>query len=421
MIYKENNSSFAKEGNILYHKDDDCPNCMHRGMDIFHAIKDFPVHSVKNISTFEEAVQFPVGNIDLGFCEQCGFISNTSFDPDMLEYSGDCEESQGHSPTFNEFLSTSTHELIDKYDIRNKTILEIGCGKGDFLSLICSLGNNRGIGFDPAYIPGRESKEFNSSEGKKKIHFVQDYYSEKYADYQADVLFCRMTLEHISRPYDFLHMIRKAIAVKKSLVCFQVPNMSRILTDCAFEDIYYEHCSYFSAESLKKLFRFNGFEVLDIRSAYSDQYLMLEAVPVEQKLSAKILYRDRSVDNLKQLIAGFVDEYTSMIASWSEKIDKMYESGQRAVIWGSGSKGVAFLNILGIKSTVQYVVDINPYRQGTYMAGTGQKIVPPEFLKDYKPDSVIIMNEIYYPEILDKLKKLGLFSELLCLHDHNKS
>ena len=31
-------------------------------------------------------------------------------------------------------------------------LLEIGCGKGEFLHLLCEGGRNRGIGIDPAYV-----------------------------------------------------------------------------------------------------------------------------------------------------------------------------------------------------------------------------------------------------------------------------
>ena len=49
-------------------------------------------------------------------------------------------------------------------------------------------------------------------------------------------------------------------------------------------------------------------------------------------------------------------------------------------MWGSGSKGVAFLTALNMHTPdceIEYVVDINPFREGEYMAGTGQEIVSP--------------------------------------------
>ena len=86
------------------------------------------------------------------------------------------------------------------------------------------------------------------------------------------------------------------------------------------------------------------------------------------------------------------------------------------MVWGSGSKGVAFLTALNLHTPdceIEYVVDINPFREGKYMAGTGQEIVSPAFLKRYKPDLAIAMNPIYQPEIKADLEKMGLSTEVV--------
>jgi hypothetical protein len=47
------------------------------------------------------------------------------------------------------------------------------------------------------------------------------------------------------------------------------------------------------------------------------------------------------------------------------------------------------------------------------MAGTGQEIVAPAFLEQYKPDLAIAMNPIYQPEIKADLEKMGLSTEVV--------
>jgi hypothetical protein len=64
-------------------------------------------------------------------------------------------------------------------------------------------------------------------------------------------------------------------------------------------------------------------------------------------------------------------------------------------------------------AVVEYVVDINPRKHGMYMPGTGQRIVGPEFLAEYRPDKVIVINPVYVDEIGKDLKRLGLGVELL--------
>jgi hypothetical protein len=85
------------------------------------------------------------------------------------------------------------------------------------------------------------------------------------------------------------------------------------------------------------------------------------------------------------------------------------------VVWGGGSKGVTFLNMLKAQHQIEYVVDLNPRKQGKYVAGTGQKIVPPEFLWEYRPDIVIVMNPIYENEIRQMLNELAIEPILMCM------
>src|SRR5262249_55428434 len=164
--------------------------------------------------------------------------------------------------------------LIQRYALHAKKVLEIGCGKSEFLRLLCELGGNQRIGIDPSYVPTRSAVPTGIS-----VEFVDDFYSEKYAGSDADFMCCVMTLEHISAVSDFLRRVRLSIGHRHTLAFFQVPDAGRILKELAFWDVHYERCSYFSAGSLGGLFRRCGFELLDLYRSYGDQYLMIEACP----------------------------------------------------------------------------------------------------------------------------------------------
>ncbi|HKJ46715.1 MAG TPA: class I SAM-dependent methyltransferase [Balneolales bacterium] len=360
--------------------------------------------------TREEAERFPRGNIELSFCDDCSFIYNNDFDPQLESYSSEYEETQGFSPTFNKFHRELADYLINEYDLHNKDIIEIGCGKGEFLTMLCELGDNRGVGFDPAYI-----NERNQSPAKNKITFIKDFYSEKYSEYKADFICCKMTLEHIPDTSNFIKSVRKSIGNNhQTKVFFQIPDASRVFGDCAFWDIYYEHCSYFNPVSLTYLFTSNGFEVLNVWTGYDDQYLMIEAIASKID-SGGSLPEKKEVLKMKKMIDAFVKAYDKKIATWSNKLGEIKLRKQKAVIWGAGSKGVSFLTTLKIRNEIPYGVDINPYKKGTYMAGTGQEIISPGYLREIKPDIVIVMNPIYNEEIKNELKKMNLRPEIIAL------
>ncbi|NEO66210.1 MAG: SAM-dependent methyltransferase, partial [Moorea sp. SIO4G2] len=98
-----------------------------------------------------------------------------------------------------------------------------------------------------------------------------------------------------------------------------------------------------------------------------------------------------------------------------QHLEQIHAQGKRVVVWGSGSKCVAFLTTLDTTDKIEYVVDINPHRHGKFIPGVGKQIMAPEFLKEYKPDQVIVMNSIYCYEIQQMLDKMGVTTEVISL------
>jgi hypothetical protein len=385
-----------------------CPSCGSSGMSPFYSVDDVPVHSCIMLSDEREARDFPRGRIELGVCGACGFVSNMAFDPGVQDYSTLYEDQQCYSPTFNAFASGLVRKLLEKYDLHGKDLLEIGCGKGDFLNMLCDAGDNRGVGIDPACDP--KGIEGPASD---RITVVQDYYSERYAHYTGDMVICRHTLEHIYETRAFLENVRAGIGNGTDTIVFlEVPDVGIVLDNLVFWDIYYEHCSYFSPGSLARLFRSCRFDVLDLYLGFDDQYLLIEARPVEGTAGAPHPLEE-SVENLTRRVERFRGGVAHRKEQWIRRIRELAAAGKKPVIWGSGSKCVAFLTTLGIDREIEGVVDINPRRHGKYIAGAVKQVMPPEYLRELRPGAIIVMNPIYKREIGEMASGMGLSAEIL--------
>jgi SAM-dependent methyltransferase len=379
-------------------------------MKVFYEAPSVPTNSCILMTTPEEARAYPRGDIRLGVCEGCGFISNVAFVPEQTEYSGRYEETQGFSGTFKRFHESLARGLIGKYDLRGKDILEIGCGKGEFISLLADLGDNKGVGFDPGYL-----EERNPGENPGRVVFIKEFFTEEHGDLEADLVCCKMTLEHIHQPQPLFSAVRRVASHRpRTVVFFQVPDMTRILDECAFEDIYYEHCSYYSASSLASLFRRFDFEVLELETVYGGQYLTIEAVPGQAQSGGEPGHAAELEEHLA-LVTDFEERCRTKLREWQERLNHYRRDGKAAVLWGSGSKGVSFLTTLETNGVIERVVDINPFRRGHFMPGTGQPIVAPRDLEKEPPDVVIILNRIYLEEISKDLEERGLGPEIVAL------
>lgn len=396
--------SETKQSRVLTH----CPACGVEGLQPFYEVAAAPVHSVLLVPTREQALAFPRGRILLALCPTCGFITNAAFAAHLQAYGRGYEATQAYSPTFQAFHERLARRLIERYGLRGKTVLEIGCGQGEFLALLCELGGNRAIGFDPALDPAR-------APALPGLTLIPDFYSPRYADLRADFVCCKMTLEHIPDPAAFVGMVRQSLGeAGETVVFFQVPEVMRILREQAFWDIYYEHCSYFSAGSLARLFRRCGFRVDDVWSDYEGQYLMIEARPAGSDRGHP-LPAEEPPAVVAEAVAAFAQGLEATRRRWQVILEDIRRRELRAAVWGGGSKAVAFLTVLEPAEAVGYVVDINPYRQGTFLPGTGHAIVAPSFLATWQPDVIIVMNPVYRDEIVAALQAMGLRPTLLTL------
>jgi FlaA1/EpsC-like NDP-sugar epimerase len=150
-----------------------------------------------------------------------------------------------------------------------------------------------------------------------------------------------------------------------------------------------------------------------VSEAYGGQFLGLEAAPdgdatrnpSRVEIAASVTISEAET---------FANRYRGKVGEWSETLEQLAQSGRRLVVWGAGSKGVTFLNVLRVRDQLEYVVDLNPRKHGMHIAGTGQRIVPPEFLRGYRPNAVLVMNPLYQTEIQQALMEIGVDSELIC-------
>jgi hypothetical protein len=375
-------------------------------------MKGVPVHCNVLWPTREAALDAPRGDIRLAYLVDCGHTFNLDFDPSLMEYTQEYENSLHFSPRFQEYATALADGLVEKYDLRDKDIVEIGAGKGDFLIMLCAMRGNRGWGYDPSYVP-------EDGYTAPNVTFIEDFYTEKYVEQRADLIVCRHVLEHIEDPDAFIAQVRRAVGDQQSVVFFEVPNSLWTLREGGIWDIIYEHCSYFSPLSLAYLFRQHGFQVLAVNEVFGGQFLTIEAAPETSVETGFLLRNSVSKPDPAELAAltadarAFAENYRAKREEWRARLDALAAEGKRGVVWGAGSKGVTFLNAMEAGDEIVAVVDINPRKQGKFVAGTGQPIVPPAQLVDLRPDFVIVMNANYREEIGWMLEEVGAEAEIL--------
>jgi hypothetical protein len=394
-----------------------CPVCASaRTEEVLH-IPGVPVYCNVLHASWEDALTAPRGDLDLRFCPACGYLFNAAFDPARVEYRGDYENSLHFSGRFQDYAQGLAASLVERHGLRRKRVMEIACGQGDFLHLLCTLGGNQGIGYDPGHVAGRRDLA-----GGADITFFPDYWRAE-AGLDADFLVCRHALEHLPRPVAFLGLLRHAIGDLHMALFFEVPDARFTLEGLGIWDLIYEHCGYFSPTSLREVFRRAGFRVQEVESAFGGQFLGLHAVPASEHEPEQARGGESSAAagmaeaDLGPLVGRFALAYRAKVARWQGRLEDLRQRGRRTLLWGAGSKGVSFVNTLKAGEAVAALIDLNPHKQGRFVPGTGHPVLAPATLKAEPPDVVIVLNPQYRDEIAADLKALGIRAEILVDED----
>jgi SAM-dependent methyltransferase len=380
-----------------------CPCC--QGDNLFSILhrQAVPVHQNLLMPDRHAALDVMRGELDMQACRRYGFVFNATFDPSLLQYGESYDNRQTCSDTFMHHVDALVHHLLEQRNVNHCRIVEVGCGQGDFVERLVREGTgNSGFGFDPSY-RGSDSRLGG------KLHFYRSYYGPDAAHIKADVVVCRHVIEHVPEPLVLLQAVREALKDSgQARIYFETPCVDWILENSVVWDFFYEHCSLFSASSLRNAFETAGFVVDEVRHVFEGQYLWIEA-RVAEDLNDALPSPGRTLS----LGKAYAAHEPALIGKWQQVIEAAATNG-KVGLWGAGAKGSTFANLIDPDCyLLDCVVDLNPNKQGKYIAGTGHPIVDCRELGERGVSSVILMNPNYRDENLVLLRQAKLNIELI--------
>ncbi len=362
----------------------------------FLDIGEMPVFCNVLYPDAESARAAPRGRITLAWCPCCGAVSNTSFDPALVAYSPEYENSLHFSAVFREYAEGLADRLVSRFPVDAVLdIVEIGCGQGDFLKLLGRAGQHRCVGFDASY-DGPEA-------AAPGVRIVREGYSAEAAGGGVDLVCSRHVLEHVEDPVAFLGMLGQALREGGGAMAYvEVPNATWIFDAASVGDLIYEHCWNFSETALCNAAARAGLVVERSCTGFGGQFLSIEARPSADLGRDLPLRRPGSEE--AALIRSFSECFTAKVEGWRLLLA---ESDGTSVVWGAGSKGVSFMNLVPEAEGIVCLIDVNERKQGRRVPGTGHEVRGPKSLRGKEIDRVLMMNAIYEQEIRQQLDSLG--------------
>lgn len=383
-----------------------CPVCQRPSSAPFFKIKRAPIFCNVLHESALSARQAPCRGIELVLCEHCALIYNAKFEPEIVQYSPGYQNQLHASERFRSFAKELSSKLVKRHGLSGRSAIEIGCGDGFFLERLVESGMHKGIGYDPAAGEGTVQRK------SPAVQIVPELFNFDQGAEPVDAMFCRHVFEHVGNPLEFLSRLRSSIAGRNTLVYFEVPDATRMLEAVMVWDVIFEHFTYWTSAALNSLFVRCGFNPLSVSTDFGSQFLMLEARPSAWP-SQRLWPTTAQVRATKSQCRSFEEASTKLISYWKTALRDLRTQGRKAVIWGAGSKGITFANVVaGHEPLLAGIIDINPEKQGKYVAFSGLPVLPPSQLSELRPDVVILMNEIYALEVTKLLKEIGVNADI---------
>lgn len=361
-----------------------------------------PVDSGVTFATLDEALHSPAAPMELVYCPACCHVYNIAFNESLIDYDVNYDNTLHHSPTFQQYASDLADRLARRYELQGRHVVELGCGKGQFIVELCAVAGCTGTGFDRSY---------DGEVTHPAVTFVRDYMS--WDDHPAfDFFVSRHVLEHLLDPHDFLIGLRRACGSRRVRGYIEVPDaiydFERSPWNC-----HYPHVSYFSATSLKRLAIRAGFGVLRLVRSFEGQYLALE-VGVNVPTPDQIMFTGMGLHREREILVSFHEDHKATATDWQARLDTVgYE---KCVVWGAGAKGLGFLNSVDPHRRLAAVVDLNLAKQGRFLPVTGHRISSPDELRGRDISTVVITNPSYRSEVQGAVRELGLSASVVSAH-----
>ena len=372
-----------------------CPVCAHGVASPLFSGGAYPLATLGWPGSADSAREMPRHPHDFVQCPRCTHVWNRSFSYDAIPYQKNPMRMFNQGGIWKGHMAETRDLMMSKMP-PSPTIIDVGCGDGDFIAKLADSNDRIGryIGFDVS----------TSEESGQGVEFHGRYFEplEDVAAFQPDLILMRHVLEHLTDPASFVDQLAwSAMALQKPLWFFaELPCIDRALRHRRLADFFYEHFSHFTTESFRALMARGG-TVDTFAHGYDGEVLYaLVRLGVDADRQGKT-----------QAAAQFHDDAERAEAAIRGQIMALGAAGQRVAVWGGTGKAAAFVNRFGLDAArFPLVVDSDRAKVGAHVPGSGQVIQFRDVLKGAPVDVVVIPTQWRAKDILAEMQREGIIA-----------
>ncbi|CAN5682130.1 class I SAM-dependent methyltransferase [soil metagenome] len=291
---------------------------------------------------------------------------------------------------------------------RDDLVVELASNDGYLLQHFAGTGISV-LGIDPAANVAR------AAEGRG-VPTLVEFFGRETAERlvreekQASLVVGNNVLAQVPDLNDFVAGVAILLA-KDGTATFEFPHLLHLLNRVEYDTIYHEHFSYFSLETTCEIFRAHGLEIYDVDELATHGgslrvFAQHQDGPnsVAKRVSALVELEDEEGLRTSERYRQFAEDVKESKRALLSLLVSLQREGKQVVGYGAPGKGNTLLNFCGIRADlVEYTVDRNTYKQGTYTPGTRIPIHPIERIDETRPEYIVVLPWNLIDEISSQL------------------
>lgn len=343
-------------------------------------------------------------------CQSCWLAQTEDFTLADELFDADYAYFSGFSSTWLEHCRRFVESAIQRFQLGSGAlVVEVAANDGYLLQFV-KQHNIECLGVEPTAATAAAARA-------KGITIVERFFGAQLAGElveqgrQADLIIGNNVLAHVPDINDFLTGI-SLLLKPEGVVSFEFPHLRRLLAENQFDTIYHEHFSYLSLSATQTILRQNGLAIFDVEElpthggslrvlaqpAGSGHHPRQTSVDhILQQEAAEGMLSAAAYTDFQQRILKVKDDFVAFLL-------RARQEGKRVGAYGAAAKGNTLMNFAGVRSDwVAFVADRNPAKQGKWMPGSRVPIVSEDFLKEARPDYIVIFPWNLRQEVAEQL------------------
>lgn len=329
--------------------------------------------------------------------------SDAIFDSNYVYFSSYSQSWLAHAKRY-------TESMIDRFGYSSQSlVVEVASNDGYLLQY-----------FKERQVPvlGIEPTANTAAVAKKKgIDSVVDFFGVRLAKQlaaegrKADLLLGNNVLAHVPDIVDFVGGM-KVLLKDNGVITMEFPHLMQLVDNNQFDTIYHEHFSYLSFHTVKAIFASQGLEMFDVEEIPTHggslriyaRHAEDNTKPVGERVGALLEKEKQKGMTTLAYYSRFQEKALKIKLDLLDFLIQQKRAGKSVAAYGAAAKGNTLLNFCGVKNDlVDFVVDANPHKQNKYLPASHIPVVSDEWIREKKPDYILILPWNIQEEIMGQL------------------